>query len=315
LQSSFDIVHLFNISTIKLFFLPHQNTMRNITEDNLVDAVLERLNCDSERDHEILSKFIKHIHAFVKDLEPTEEEWSKAINFLTRTGQACNDKRQEFILLSDVLGVSMLVDAINHRNKKDVTETTVTGPFHTAAMNFEMGANIARGDEGKRGEHTIVRGKILDENNQPVSNATIDVWQSDDIGSYDIQDTIQPEMNLRGVFKTDETGTFWFKTIKPAAYSVPTDGPVGELLRAAGRQPMRPAHIHFWIKADGFQQLITHLFVAGDEHLDSDAVFGVKESLILDFKLVDSKEDADKWQVKSPFYEVVYNFKLAKEVA
>jgi len=289
--------------------------MENLTEDNLVDAVLERLNCESERDHEILSKFIKHIHAFIRDLEPTEEEWFKAIDFLTRTGQNCNDKRQEFILLSDVLGVSMLVDAINHRTKKDVTETTVTGPFHTSAMNFEMGANIARGEEGKRGKPTVVRGKILDESNQPVANALIDVWQSDDIGYYDIQDVNQPEMNLRGVFKTDETGEFWFKTIKPAAYSVPTDGPVGELLRASGRKPMRPAHIHFWIKADGYQQLITHLFVKGDEHLNSDAVFGVKESLILDFKLNHSAEDAVQWQVGSPFYEVVYDFKLAKQEA
>lgn len=287
--------------------------MRNITEDNLADIVLKRLNCDSERNDEILSKLIKHIHAFIKDLEPTEEEWFKAIDFLTRTGQTCNDKRQEYILLSDVLGVSMLVDAINHRTNKDVTETTVTGPFHTSAMIFEMGDNIARGEEGKRGEPTVVRGKILDENNQPISNAIIDVWQSDDIGFYDIQDDNQPEMNLRGIFKTDETGEYWFKTIKPAAYPIPTDGPVGELLRASGRNPMRPAHIHFWIKAEGYQQLITHLFVKGDEHLNSDAVFGVKESLILDFKLNHSTEKADQWQVESPFYEVVYDFKLAKK--
>jgi len=287
--------------------------MRNITEDNLVDIVLERLNSESERDYEVISKFIKHIHAFIKDLEPTEEEWFKAIDFLTRTGQTCNDKRQEFILLSDVLGVSMLVDSINHRTKKNITETTVTGPFHTSALNFEMGDNIARGDEGKRGEPMVMRGLILDENNRPLEKALIDVWQSNDIGYYDIQDTKQPEMNLRGVFETDETGEFWFRTIKPKAYPVPTDGPVGELLRASGRHPMRPAHIHFWIKADGCQQLITHLFVAGDEHLDSDAVFGVKESLILDFKLNHSTEDADKWQVESPFYDVVYDFKLARQ--
>ena len=287
--------------------------MRNIREDNLSDIVLERLNCDSERDREILTKLIKHIHAFVKDLEPTEDEWFKAIDFLTRTGQACNDKRQEFILLSDVLGVSMLVDFINHRTQNNLTETTVTGPFHTAALNFEMGDNIARGKEEKRGKPTVVRGKIFDENDQLISNAVIDVWQSDDIGFYDIQDGDQPEMNLRGKFKTDKTGEYWFRTIKPAPYPVPTDGPVGELLKASGRQPMRPAHIHFWIKAEGYHQLITHLFVKGDEHLDSDAVFGVKESLILDFNLNHSSEDANQWQVKSPFYEVVYNFKLAKK--
>ena len=287
--------------------------MKNLTEENLTGIVLDRLNCQSSRDHEILSKLITHLHAFIMDLEPTEEEWFKAVDFLTRTGQLCDDKRQEFILLSDVLGVSMLVDAINHRTREDVTETTVKGPFHAAAPHLEMGTNVARGKEAERGDITIVRGRIMDENDQPISSALIDVWQSDDVGSYDVQDENQPETNLRGVFKTDASGEFWFKTIKPAPYPVPTDGPVGELLRACGRRPMRPAHIHFWIKADGYKQLITHIFVEGDPHLDSDAVFGVKESLIYNFQLNHSNEDAVRWQIKSPFYEVVYDFKLLKE--
>lgn len=287
--------------------------MRNLTEENLTDIVLQRLNCSTERDNEILSKLIKHLHAFIRDLEPTEQEWFKAIDFLTRTGQKSDDKRQEFILLSDVLGVSMLVDAINHRSTHEVTETTVTGPFHAKALEMKMGDNIARGEEVKREAPTVIRGKILDIDNNPIKNAVIDVWQADDAGFYDIQDSGQPEMNLRGIFKTDETGEFWFRTIKPSPYPVPTDGPVGELLRASNRHPMRPAHIHFWIKADGFEQLITHLFLEGDEYLDSDAVFGVKESLILDFQLNENADEAAKWQVASPFYEVVYDFKLAKK--
>jgi catechol 1,2-dioxygenase len=287
--------------------------MRNLTEENLTDIVLERINSDDKRSQEVLTKLIKHLHAFVKDLEPTEEEWFKAIDFLTRTGKKCDDKRQEFILLSDVLGVSMLVDAINHRTKEEVTETTVTGPFHAPAMEMKMGDNISRGKEAETGVPALFRGKILDPEGKPIKNAKIDVWQSNDDGFYDIQDDSQPEMNLRGIFKTDESGEFWFRSIKPSAYPVPTDGPVGEVLNSSGRHPMRPAHIHFWIEADGYQTLITHIFVEGDEYLDSDAVFGVKESLILDFPLNENKAEADKWGLKSPFSEVVYDFKLAKK--
>jgi protocatechuate 3,4-dioxygenase beta subunit len=286
--------------------------MRNLTEENLTDIVLSSINSEDARTQEVLTKLVKHLHAFVKDVEPTEEEWFKTIDFLTRTGQKCDDKRQEYILLSDTLGVSMLVDAINHRSNKGATETTVTGPFHAPALKMQMGENIAKGSEAERGEPTLVRGKIMDTSGKPIANATVDVWQSDDIGYYDIQDKNQPEQNLRGVFTTGADGEFWFKTIKPAPYPVPTDGPVGEVLRASGRHPMRPAHIHFWIEAEGFRTLVTHIFVEGDEYLDSDAVFGVKESLILDFPLNESAEDAKKWGFEGPFYDVNYDFKLDK---
>ncbi|HAS40247.1 MAG TPA: 6-chlorohydroxyquinol-1,2-dioxygenase [Microscillaceae bacterium] len=288
--------------------------MRNLTEANLTNVVLSRLNCSTPRQTEIITKLINHLHAFIRDLEPTEAEWFQAIDFLTRTGQKCDDKRQEFILLSDVLGVSMLVDAINHRFAEGTTETTVTGPFHAPANQYEMGANIARGEEAKTGEPTLVRGKVLGENGQPLAGVKIDVWQSNDDGHYDVTDPNMPEMNLRGVFTTDETGEFWFRTIKPASYPVPTDGPVGELLRASGRHPMRPAHIHFWVEAEGYQTLITHIFVEGDEYLESDAVFGVKESLILEFKKNENKEEAAKWDIEPPFYEAVYDFTLAKKM-
>lgn len=278
--------------------------------DNFTKLVLSRLACEEGRSKEILTKLITHLHDFVRDVQPSEAEWFQAIDFLTRTGQTCTDKRQEFILLSDVLGVSMLVDSINHKNEKDVTETTVTGPFHTEAKLMALGDNIANGPEWERGEPTIVSGTVSDSNGKPIVNALVDVWQSDDIGYYDIQDVNQPDMNLRGVFKTDENGHFWFKTIKPAAYPVPTDGPVGELLRASGRHAMRPAHIHFMISADGYERLITHLFVKGDEYLNSDAVFGVKDSLILDFIPQTAEAKAKELGIKTPFYEVHYDFKL-----
>jgi protocatechuate 3,4-dioxygenase beta subunit len=280
--------------------------------ENFTATVLSRLNCEEGRTKEILTKLITHLHDFVRDVEPTEAEWFKAIDFLTRTGQMCTDKRQEFILFSDVLGISMLVDAINHKDENGITETTVTGPFHTQAKLLALGDNIANGPELDRGEPTIVSGTVSDSAGKPLANATIDVWQSDDIGFYDIQDVNQPEMNLRGVFKTDVNGHFWFKTIKPAAYPVPTDGPVGELLRASGRHAMRPAHIHFMISADGYERLITHLFVKGDEYLESDAVFGVKDSLILDFIPQHDGEKADQLGFKTPFYAVNYDFKLKK---
>jgi len=282
--------------------------------DEFTKMVLARLNCNDERTRTILTKLILHLHNFVRDVEPTEEEWFKAVDFLTRTGKMCTDKRQEFILLSDVLGVSMLVDAINHRHADGHTETTVTGPFHAQAPPMEMGSMIALGPEAKRGEPTLVSGKILDKSGNPIANALVDVWQSDDIGFYDVQDKNQPDINLRGVFKTKEDGKFWFKTIKPAAYPVPTDGPVGEVLRASGRHPMRPAHIHFMINAPGYERLITHLFVKGDQYLHSDAVFGVKESLVLDFKRNDSLTAAEKVGLSTPFYEVEYDFKLKTKV-
>lgn len=299
---------MFDISTSNFVII-----MQNLTENAFTDLVISRINAENPRTQEVLTKLVKHLHAFIKDLEPTEAEWFKAIDFLTRTGQKCDDKRQEFILFSDVLGVSMLVDAINHRSKSTITETTVKGPFHAAAHHYDAGENIARGSEAERGETTVVHGRVLSADGTPIANAILDVWQSNDIGYYDVQDVNQPEMNLRGIFKTNANGEFWFRTIKPAAYPLPTDGPVGELLRASGRHAMRPAHIHFWIKAEGYQDMITHLFVAGDEYLDSDAVFGVKDSLVIPFVKNANPDHAIQWRVTSPFCEVNHDFKLAKK--
>ena len=280
---------------------------------NFTEMVLARLDCKDDRTKIVLTKLITHLHDFIRDVKPTEEEFFKVINFLTRTGQTCTNKRQEFILLSDVLGASMLIDAINHATNNSTTESTVQGPFHAKAKTMMQGDNIATGPEAETAEQTVIYVKVTDKNGNAIENAMVDVWQSNDSGFYDVQDEHQPEMNLRGVFTTDANGKVWFKTIKPAPYPIPTDGPVGEILRAMGRHPMRPAHIHFMISAKGYEQLITHLFVKNDPYLDSDAVFGVKDSLIVDFIPDHSKEKASALNFRVPFYQISYNFKLRRK--
>ena len=231
---------------------------------------------------QVLTSLVQHLHAFVKDVELTEEEWGAAIAFLTRTGQMSDDVRQEVILLSDVLGVSMLVETINHRTGGTSTESTVLGPFHMVEYPpRELGADI--GLDGK-GEPCLVTGRVTGPDGEPVGGASVDVWQANDDGFYDVQqpDAI-PATNLRGLFTAAEDGTFRFRTMVPRCYPIPDDGPVGELLRATGRHPYRPAHIHFIVQAPGYAPVTTHLFVADSPYLDSDAVFGVKDSLIRDF--------------------------------
>lgn len=273
---------------------------RYFSEDTSEQAVIARLeNCDDPRFRTVMEGAIKHLHAFVKEVEPTLDEWMAAIEFLTKTGQICDDKRQEWILASDTLGVSMLVDAINHRKPHGATENTVLGPFHVAgAPELQMGDDICRDGIG---EPCVVRGVVADEDGNPISGAELDVWQTNGEGFYDVQQpTEQPQMNLRGKFRTGPDGAFWFKTVKPVPYPVPTDGPVGQLLKAMGRHPYRPAHIHFIVSAPGFEQVTTHIFVDGDPYLESDAVFGVKDSLVLPFE-----QDGDAWSV-------TFNIGLAK---
>jgi protocatechuate 3,4-dioxygenase beta subunit len=175
---------------------------------------------------------------------------------------------------------------------------------------MEHGANIAHGPEAQTGEPVVVRGRVTDPAGKPVAGAILDVWQASPDGKYDTQDPNQPEVNLRGIFTTGSDGEYWFRTVKPAAYPIPDDGPVGDLLRATGRHPMRPAHIHFMISADGYERLITHIFVEGDEYLDSDSVFGVKNSLVADFARNDSPDAAAGYGMQAPFYEVEFNFGL-----
>lgn len=284
--------------------------MRNVTEENLTEAVLRQITAQDPRVQQVVTSLVRHLHAFIREVEPTEDEWFTAIDFLTRTGQKCDDKRQEFILLSDTLGVTMLVDAINHRLAEGATETTVTGPFHAAALEMDNGAMIARGPEGQRGNHAVVRGRVRDVNGNPLAGVKVDVWQSDDDGFYDVQDENQPEMNLRAILTTDEHGEYWFRTVRPSSYPIPTDGPVGELLLATGRHPMRPAHIHFRLTHPHYKRLTTHVFVEGDEYLDSDAVFGVKDSLVVPFVLNEDRAKAAEYEFPGPFYEANFDFTL-----
>ena len=286
--------------------------MRDFNETTATAAVLERMSgCKDRRLKEIMASVVTHLHAVVREVEPTMEEWMAAIQFLTQTGQMCDDKRQQFILLSDTLGVSMLVDAINHRKPSGATESTVLGPFHVAgAPKKKMGDTISK--DGK-GDPTYVSGRVLDQAGQPIAGALLDVWQTSSDGFYDVQDQRQPEMNLRGLFTTAADGRFFFRTAKPSSYPIPTDGPVGKMLMALGRPPMRPAHIHFIIGAPGFEPVTTHLFVAGDEYLDSDAVFGVKGSLIVPFEQHDDAKRAQQLGLANPFFTAEYEFMLVRE--
>ena len=260
--------------------------MDAFSPDALTRAVIDRMaGCADPRLREVMASVVRHLHAVVQEVRPTEAEWEAAIRFLTATGQACDDRRQEFILLSDTLGVPMMVDALNHGGDGDAaTESTVLGPFYVAgAPELEMGADIARqpGD----GRPLEMSGRVLGADGRPVAGAIVDVWQTAANGLYDVQDPEQPPYNLRGRFRTGADGRYRFRTIRPVSYPVPTDGPVGGMLQALGRHAWRPAHLHFMIAAPGHARLVTHLFVKGDPYLGSDAVFGVKDSLVVDCDL------------------------------
>ena len=288
--------------------------MRDFNENTATAAVLERMSAaKNARFKEIMSSVVTHLHAVVKEVEPTMDEWMAAIAFLTATGQKCDDKRQEYILLSDTLGVSMLVDAINNRKPSGATESTVLGPFHVAgAPTKKMGDTISL--DGK-GDPAWIEGRVVDEAGKPIEGALLDVWQTSSDGAYDIQDPNQPEMNLRGLFTTGPDGRFFFRTVRPSSYPIPTDGPVGKMLLEMERHPMRPAHIHFIVGAVGYEPVTTHIFVEGDEYLDSDAVFGVKESLIEPFALNDDPMEAKRRGLGSPYYAARHDFALVKQRA
>lgn len=285
------------------------------TEENSVEVVTSRnAAAKDERLKFAMEVITRKLHEAVKEIEPTQEEWFETIMFLTRTGHLCNEWRQEFILLSDVLGVSMLVDAIANRKPSGASESTVLGPFHVAdAPELPMGANICL---DRKGEDMVVSGRILDIEGRPVAGAVLDVWQANDEGFYDVQQKgIQPDFNLRGVFRTGPDGCYWFRAVKPKYYPIPDDGTVGKLLGALGRHPYRPAHLHYIIKADGFEPLTTHIFDPEDPYIESDAVFGVKASLLAAFTKVDDPVRARELDFAGPFWEVEHDFVLARRAS
>lgn len=279
--------------------------------DHSAEAVNSRIGRDADpRLADIMSILVRHLHAAVKEARLTTKEWQTAIQFLTETGQMCTAWRQEFILLSDVLGVSMLVDALDHQRPEGATENTVLGPFHVAdAPRYSNGATISL---DKKGEPSLIRGRVLDTGGNPIAGACLDVWQCNDDGFYDVQQQdIQPQGNLRGIFESDSEGRFWFRSIKPRHYPIPHDGPVGKLLNLLGRHPYRAAHLHFIISANGYDTAVTHIFVPDCPYLAEDAVFGVKESLVVPFSKVDDAAQAAALGFDGPFWLAEKDFVLA----
>jgi catechol 1,2-dioxygenase len=282
-------------------------------KDKAIESLISQQAVNSFNDapnvryKQIMQSLVRHLHAFVSEVELTEQEWFEGIGFLTDTGHKCDGLvRQEFILLSDTLGVSMLVDAINHRHSAMATETTVFGPFYIDGMpDREFGENMAF----TPGETALVRGRVVDINGNALAGAVLDVWQTAENGMYSGQDTEQPFGNLRGRYRTDADGCFAIRTIVPVAYPIPTDGPVGRMLGAANRHAWRPAHLHFMIDVPGYRKLVTHLFNHDDPYLQSDAVFGVKQSLQVIYEDLNTHDDVSaRLGMEVPFKRACYEF-------
>jgi hydroxyquinol 1,2-dioxygenase len=288
--------------------------MQNINEDTITQAVLTSFeDCKSPRLQTIMTSLVRHLHAFAREVRLTEEEWFKAISFLTEAGHITDDKRQEFILLSDTLGLSMLVTSQNNRKPAHCTEATVFGPFFVeGAPIYQNGDDISNGAPGAT---CYVKGQVRGAAGEPVPGAWLDIWQSDEEGFYDVQrpavaDESGPAHRARGRLKTDAQGCFNFRSVLAESYPVPHDGPVGRMLAATGRHPWRPAHLHFMIKAPGYETLITHIFREGDKYLDSDAVFGVRSSLVVEWVRHDPGVAPDGRNFTVPWYSLDYDFVL-----
>ncbi|HVO47169.1 MAG TPA: intradiol ring-cleavage dioxygenase [Steroidobacteraceae bacterium] len=283
--------------------------MREFSQTSITQAVIERLaDCEDPRFRQVMTLLVRHLHDFVREAKLTEAEWFGAIQFLTDVGQACTDRRQEYILLSDTLGVSILVITLNHPAHQGSVESTVMGPFYReGAPDLPLGSNLA---EGVKGEPTFYSGRVLDLDGKPLQNALLDIWSGDGEGNYDMQIPGETGMKGRGRIRTDAQGRYSFWSIKPTFYPVPTDGPVGRMLRRMGRHPYRPGHIHMIVSAHGYRPVTTHLFVADSQYLDSDAVFGMKESLVAQFERHPPGLAPDGQSRETPFYTVNYDFRL-----
>ena len=283
--------------------------MREFNEQSITQAVIDRLDqSDDPRFKRVMTSLVTHLHDFVREVRLTEPEWLAAIEFLTDVGQTCTPKRQEYILLSDTLGVSVLVITLNHPADNGSAESTVLGPFYwEGAPDLPRGSNLA---EGVKGEPTFYSGRVLSADGTPLANALLDIWSGDGDGDYDMQIPGETGMKARGKIRTDAEGRYWFRSIRPTFYPVPTDGPVGRMLRKMGRHPNRPGHIHMIVSAAGHHPVTTHLFVAGSEYLDSDAVFGMKESLVAQFDRHLPGVGPGGVRMAVPFYTVNYDFRL-----
>ena len=284
--------------------------MSDNSEDRITETVLKSFaNTPNPRLHLLMTSLVTHLHAFIRDVEPTEAEWFAAIDVLTRTGKMCDDKRQEFILFSDVMGVSMLVDAINHRLDSGATPTTVEGPFHVP--NSPVIANGGDMAKGAPGIPCFVVGRVRDLDGKAVAGAKLDLWQTDGDGLYESQrDVTEPWM--RGLFRSQPDGSYVIRTVAPIGYTIPMDGPVGELMQKTDISHMRPAHIHFCLEAPGYHRVVTHLFQRGCPYIETDVVYGVKAPLIVDFVKQPAGTAPNGEKVDTPFYVINYDFVLQK---
>ncbi|MGI9482110.1 MAG: dioxygenase [Hyphomicrobiales bacterium] len=285
--------------------------MRNVDRNSITDAVKNTFNCKDERTGYLLERLVDHIHDYAREVNLTHAEGRKVIELLTKAGEITDDERNEFVLFSDIFGLSSLVDIIN--SPPGGTESSVLGPFHIlGAPEVPVGGDLKKDNEG---DTSIVSGVVADMQGNPISGAVLEIWQTADNGLYSNQDANQERFNLRARQTTGADGRYGFTTVRPAPYTVPDDGPAGEFLEATGRHPWRPSHLHFIVMADGFQTLVTELFPEDDPYLDEDAVFGVRETLILKYRKHDDLAElpaglaaADKITV--PFYSVDFDFTL-----
>lgn len=310
----------FHLHGVQSRFRPHRGptrqtrsiptaAVRNIDEDNITQAVIARhAQAPDARLRDVMTSLVQHLHAFAREVRLTEAEWFEGIRFLTEVGHMSDEQRQEFILLSDTLGLSMLVTALNHRVPKGCTEATVFGPFHVeGAPHHDNGGDLAN---GAAGEPCFVRGQVRALDGTPVAGAEIQVWQADAEGFYDVQRAGAGGHRARGVLAGGPDGRFHFRSIVAESYPIPHDGPVGRLLQHLGRHPWRPAHLHFMISAPGFRRLVTHVFRSGDRYLDSDAVFGVRSSLVADWVRHEPGPTPDGGASAVPFHTLDFDFVL-----
>lgn len=300
------------VKVVKKKVLKNKGAKYYFSVKDSVKVVQDRVGPKADkRVKEVTNSLVKHLHAFVKETNVTLDEWRYGIEFLTKTGHLSTDWRQEFILLSDALGISMLVEALNNHKMSGETESTVLGPFYIEnAPRYANGANICL--DGK-GEPVWIHGRVTNAKGKPIAGATLDVFQANDEGFYDVQQKgIQPDMNLRGVFTSEKNGHYSFRSVYPRYYPIPFDGTVGNMLAALDRNHNRPAHLHFIVSAPGYEKLITHIFTPDCPWLKDDAVFGVKESLIAEFSLVDDLKKAAALGMPNPFRICEWNVVLTK---
>ncbi|KAL3468142.1 Intradiol ring-cleavage dioxygenase [Aspergillus heterothallicus] len=285
--------------------------MKDLTVDNITENVI-RINslCEDERMKYVLERLVTHLHDFARETRLSSQEWMTGLKFLTEVGQICTDVRQEYILLSDVLGLSILVDSIDHPKPSGSTEGTVLGPFHThEAEELPAGGSMSKDPEG---EPLLVVCTIRDTNGAPVEGVKIDIWETDSTGHYDVQHAGREGPDGRCVMHSDKEGVFWFNAITPVPYPIPHDGPVGRLLKKLGRHPYRPSHMHFMFEKPGFDHLITALYLRNDPFETSDAVFGVKDSLVVSLGRA-GPEYASKYGVSEDHKLLTYDFVLVSD--